>query len=95
MWENILKRSGKKSLDFQFLKEITLDKVRGMKGQVLTRDEYLKFQEEIRKIYRTRHQAVRLSQVEFTITKILKSNNLLEVNRKEETKYDSEGKKFP
>jgi hypothetical protein len=45
MWENVLKKGGRKKLNFQFLKEVTLDKVKGIKDRVLTREEYLQLQE--------------------------------------------------
>tara|TARA_R100000406_G_scaffold89743_1_gene76026 strand:- start:519 stop:836 length:318 start_codon:yes stop_codon:yes gene_type:complete len=92
MWENVLKKGGKKKLNFQFLKELTLDKVKGMKGEVLNRDEYLEFKEEIRQAYSAQHKNVPLKRIEQSITKILLANNLLEYQLQKVPKYDSDGK---
>lgn len=94
MWENVLKRGGKKKLNFQFLKEITLDKVKGMKGEVLNRDEYLEFQEEIRQVYSAQHKNIPLKRIEQSITKILLANDSLEYKLKKVPQFDSDGKKI-
>ena len=94
MWENVLKRSGKKKLNFQFLREATLDKVKGMKGRVLNREEYLQLQEEIRQAYSAQHRNVPLKRIEQPITKILLANSLLEYQLKKVPQFDSDGKRI-
>ena len=94
MWENVLKRGGKKKLNFQFLKEITLDKVKGMKGEVLNRDEYLQFQEVIWRVYKTQHRNIPLKRIEQSITKILVTRGLLEYKLKKVPQFDSDGKRI-
>ena len=94
MWKNLLKRSGKKKLNFQSLREATLDKVKGMKGRVLNREEYLQLQEEIRQAYSAQHRNVPLKRIEQSITKILLANGLLEYKLKKVPQFDSDGKKI-
>ena len=94
MWKNLLKRSGKKKLNFQSLREATLDKVKGMKGRVLNREEYLQLQEEIRQAYSAQHRNVQLKRIEHSITKILLANGLLEYKLKKVPQFDSDGKKI-
>ena len=95
MWESILKRRGsERGLDFKFLKRLTLLKGREMKGKILNRDEYMQFQEVIRKVYSTQHAQIPLSRIKNTITQILKQNGLLEVKTKWFPEFDADGKEL-
>ena len=95
MWEEILKRSGAlKKLNYKFLKEIVLAKGKEMKGEVLSADEYLQLQEEIRKIYTKKHRGLPLDRIKIVITKILKANNLLEVKSKRKNIFDDKGNRL-
>ena len=92
MWEEILKRgSNFRKLNYNFLKETVLAKGREMKGEILSADEYLQIQEEIRQIYSKKHKSIILDRIKRAITKILKENNLLEVKKIDKTIYDSKG----
>ena len=97
MWEEILKRADKK-LNHAFLKDVVLVKSRGMKGEVLSADEYLQFQEEIKRVYTPLHSSslrggvrLDLNRIRNFITRILKANNLLEIKRIKKNIYDSDG----
>jgi predicted alternative tryptophan synthase beta-subunit len=79
-------------LNFQFLKEVTLDKVKGIKDRVLTREEYLQLQEEIRQAYSTQHKNVPLKRIAQSITKILTANGSLEYKLEKIPEFDSDGK---
>ena len=81
MWERILKRGSRKGLDYNFLKEVTLHFAKLKKGKTLTRDQYLDFLEMIRSAYSTHHTSITIDRIQQTVTKILKRNNLLEVER--------------
>lgn len=95
MWEEILKRSGRtKRLDYAFLKDVTLTKGKEIKGEVLSADEYLQLQEEIRQIYAKKHGRLSLDRIRFIITKILKGNNLLEVKKKKKIIFDDKGNRL-
>ena len=91
MWKSILKRRG---LDFKLLKRLTLLKGREMKGKILNSDEYIQFQEVIRKVYSTQHNNITLSRIKNTITKILKENELLEVKTESASEFDADGKEL-
>ena len=102
MWEEILKKKGGfKKLNYAFLKEVVLAKGREMKGEVLSADEYLQFQEEIKQVYSKKHAdkdapkvRLDLNRIRRVITRILKENNLLEVKKQKKNVYDKEGNRL-
>ena len=95
MWVNIIRKKGStKKLNFKFLKEIVLKKGKEMKGKVLDIGEYMQFQEVIRLVYETQHKHIPLDRISQTITRILKTNGLLEVKGKRVSEFDADGKEL-
>jgi len=99
MWEEILKRGAAKRINYDFLKEIVLAKGKEMKGEVLSADEYLQLQEEIRQSYSTKHTSHPLggggrvggNRIRSIVTKILNKSNLLEVKIQSKIIFDNKG----
>ena len=94
MWKNIIRKKGaNKRLNFKLIKEITLEKSKEMKGKTLNNEEYMQFQEVIRQVYSTQHPNITLGRIKYTITRILKQDDLLEIKRKRGIpEHDANGK---
>ncbi len=83
MWKDILKSRGSaRKLNYSFLKQITLSLANKFKGKTLVKDEFLDFLEQVRKDYSVKHKRITLGRIRNAITRILTTNNLLEIKKK-------------
>jgi len=77
-WEEVIKRKGRRRIDFDFLNKVIIQEARHLKGQVLNQNEFDIFIEDVRDRYAKLHQQTTSDRIRSYIVKYLKKGNLLE-----------------